>query len=164
MGRAALAGYAPLLAVGLAALAAPSPVSAQRVRITNVSDVNFGQITNLQSESRRSQSFCLYSNGSTSAYSVTASGSGPGGSFDLASGPNLLAYDVEWNQQAGQTSGTLLSENVPLVGQTSAATQQSCNSGPASSASLTVILRPVDLSQAREGSYSGSLTLLIAAE
>lgn len=157
-------GIASCLAILLIAIVHSSPASAQRVRITNLSDVDFGLIANLQAESRRSQSICVFSNSTGNAYSVTASGSGPGASFALANGSSSLAYDVEWSRQSGQTSGTQLSANVALTGQTSTATHQFCNNGPPTSASLTVILRAADLSQAREGSYSGSLTLLIAAE
>ncbi len=157
---------APAIASCLAMFAVmiPSPVSGQKVRITNLSDVDFGLIANLQVESRRSQNICLFSNSAGNAYSVSASGSGSGGSFALANGSSSLAYDVEWSQQSGQTSGTSLSANGVLSGQTSAATHQFCNSGPAATASLTIVLRAAELSQAREGSYSGSLTLLIAAE
>ena len=147
-----------------AAAAIASPASAQKVRITNLSDVDFGQVANLQAESRRSQDVCLYSNSAGNAYSVTATGSGPGGSFALANGSSSLAYDVEWSQQSGQTSGTQLLSSVSLAGQTSTAAHQFCNTGPATSASLTLVLRAADLSQAREGLYTGSLTLLIAAE
>lgn len=157
-------GFASCLALFLGAVIHPSPAATQKVRITNLSDVDFGLIANLQAESRRSQSICLYSNSAGSAYSVVASGSGAGGSFALANGSSSLGYDVEWNQQSGQTSGTLLSANGVLTGQTSAARHQFCNTGPPTSATLTIVLRAAELSQAREGSYSGSLTLLIAAE
>lgn len=157
-------GIATCFAIFLYAFANSSPVSAQKVRISNLSDVDWGLIANLQAETRRSQSICVYSNSIGSAYSVVASGSGPGGSLALANGSNSLAFDVEWSQQSGQTSGTLLSANGILTGQTSAATHQFCNNGPAASATLTIVLRAAELSQAREGNYSGSLTLLIAAE
>ena len=148
----------------LGAVAQPAPVSAQKVRITGLSDVDFGLITNLQADNRRSQNLCLFSNSPGGAYSVVASGSGPGGSFALGNGSSSLAFDVEWSPQSGQTSGTRLSANSPLPGQASAATHQFCNSGPATSASLTIVLRATELSRARGGLYSGSLTLLIAAE
>lgn len=152
------------LAVFLDLVIVSPPASAQKVRITNLSDVDFGLITNLQSESRRSQNICVFSSSAGNAYSVAASGSGPGGSFALASGASALAYDVEWSQQSGQTSGVSLSANGVLTGQTSAAAHQFCNSGPTTTASLIIVLRSAELSQAREGNYSGSLTLLIAAE
>lgn len=161
--RTALA-IARCLAILLCAAVIPSTASAQRVRITGLSDVDFGLITNLQAESRRSQIICVFSNSTGNAYSVSAAGSGPGGSFTLANGSSELAYIVEWSQQSGQTSGTSLTANGLLSGQTSAATHQFCNRGPPSSASLTIILRAAELSRALEGNYTGSLTLLIAAE
>lgn len=152
------------LAIFLGIVAVSPPALAQKVRITNLTDVDFGLIANLQAESRRSQNICVFSNSAGNAYSVAASGSGPGGSFALASGASLLAYDVEWSEQSGQSSGTSLSANGILAGQTSAALHQFCNSGPTTTASLTIVLRATELSHAREGNYSGSLTLLIAAE
>ncbi|HEY0628209.1 MAG TPA: hypothetical protein VGD23_02670 [Sphingomicrobium sp.] len=152
------------VAVCIAAAAGPFPAVAQKVRVTNLSDVDFGLISNLQADARRSQSICLFSNSGGGRYSVTASGSGPGSSFTLSNGSSSLAYDVEWSDQSGQTSGTSLIPTVAATGRVSAATQQTCNSGPPSSASLTIILRSSALSQASEGNYSGSLTLLVAAE
>ena len=156
--------FALSLALFLAAAACPVPGLAQKVRITNLSDVDFGLISNLQADARRSQNVCVFSNSSGDRYSITASGSGAGSSFALTNGSNSLAYEVQWSAQSGQTSGTSLAPNVTVTGQTSSATQQSCNSGPAASASLTVVLRASSLAQAREGNYSGSLTLLVAAE
>jgi hypothetical protein len=138
--------------------------SAQKVRVTNLSDVDFGLLANLQSDARRSQDICLYSSSAGSLYSITASGSGSGSSFALSNGAATLPFEVQWSSQSGQTGGTSLTPNVPVTGQTSSATHQFCNSGPPTSASLTVILRSAALSQAREGSYSGTLTLLVAAE
>ncbi len=152
------------MALSISALMSSGVAVAQKVRITGLSDVDFGLITNLQAESRRSQSVCLYSSSVGGAYSVIASGSGSSGSFALANGSSSLGYDVEWSQQSGQTAGTLLSPNRALTGQVSSATHQFCNSGPPTSASFTIILRAAELSQARQGTYSGSLTLLIVAE
>lgn len=152
------------LAVFLSLVAVSTPASAQKVRITKITDVDFGLIANLQAESRRSQNICVFSNSAGNAYSVAALGSGPGGSFALTSGTSFLAYEVEWSQQSGQSSGTSLSANGILTGQTSAALHQLCNTGPTTTASLIIVLRATELSHAREGNYSGSLTLLIAAE
>lgn len=153
-----------LTALVLAGLISSGPSVAQKVRITDLADVNFGLLSNLQADARRSQSICVFSQSTGGRYSITATGSGPGSSFALTSGSNALAYEVEWNDQSGQTSGTNLVSAVAATGRVSAATQQTCNNGPASSASLIVILRSSSLSQAREGNYSGSLTLVVAAE
>lgn len=155
----------PALFLAFALLwALPSPAAAQKVRITNLSDVNFGLLSNLQADARQSQNICLFSQSSGGRYSITATGSGAGSSFTLSNGSNSLAYEVEWSDQSGQTTGTSLAPAVAATGRASSATQQTCNSGPAASASLTIVLRSAALAQAREGNYSGSLTLLVAAE
>lgn len=154
------------IGVGLA-LACPAwsgLLAGNNARITGLSDVAFGTLANLSSDSVQSQNVCVFSNSSTNGYYVQATGSGSGGAFTLASGSNLLAYDVEWSPSSGQSSGNLLSPNVALTGQVSSATQPSCNSGPASSASLIILLRAAKLSSATAGTYSGTLTLLVAPE
>ena len=167
-GRSGVSPHHPWIGVCAFALfvltAAPALAQSNNVRLTKLSDVPFGTITNFASDSVSSQSVCAFSASATKNYHVTASGSGTGGAFSLASGSSSLAYDVQWNGASGQTSGTQLSPNVALTGLLSAATQQACNSGPATSGSLIVILRSSAVSSARTGSYSGTLTLVIGPE
>lgn len=144
--------------------AAPADAASNKVRITNLSDVAFGTIANLASDSVRSESVCLYADTATNGYNVRASGSGAGGAFTLASGSASLPFEVQWSSSSGQSSGTQLTANVALSGQVSNAVQQTCNSGPATTASLILILRSAALSSAAAGSYNGSLTLIIGAE
>lgn len=148
----------------LALAAGPALAQSNNVRLTKLSDVPFGTITNFGADSVSSQSVCAFSSSSTKNYHVTANGSGAGGAFSLASGSSSLAYDVQWNSASGQTSGTQLSPNVALTGLLSAATQQACNSGPATSGSLIVIVRSSAISSAQAGNYSGTLTLVIGPE
>lgn len=148
----------------LATAASPLYAQSNNVRISNLSDVAFGSIVNVGADATNSQSICVYANTAIRGYRVTASGSAPGGGFSLTSGASLLNYEVQWNQAAAQSSGTQLSPNVTLTGQISSATQQTCNSGPANSASLILVLRGSELSNARAGSYSGTLTLLVGPE
>ena len=157
--RLAAAGWLAALFVSGAQASA-----ADKVRITSLSDVAFGTIANLGVDAIQSQSVCLYSSSPTSGYNVTGTGTGPGGNFELSSGSGSLAYEVQWSGSAGQSSGAQLTPNVPLTGQVSTATQQTCNSGPATSASLIVILRSSALSSATAGNYIGSLTLLVGPE
>lgn len=152
--------FAALLASATPAVGAPS-----NVRITGLSDLAFNTITDLNSDTSLAEDVCVFSNSATNGYRVTATGSGSSNSFALsASGGNRLAYEVQWNSQPGQISGTQLTSGSPLTGLVSSATQQSCNNGPSSSASLIVILRAGALSAAVPGSYTGQLTLLIAPE
>ena len=148
----------------LLAAASPAIAASNNVRITGLTDVAFGLLTNLSSDAVSSQSVCVYANTATNGYNVRASGSGPAGAFSLASAASNLPFEVQWNSSSGQSSGTQLTANVALSGQASTATQQSCNSGPAASASLIVILRTAALSSATAGSYNGSLTLVIGPE
>jgi hypothetical protein len=150
----------------LAAALAASPLHAQsnNVRISKLSDVAFGAIANVGADATSSQSPCVYANTANQGYRITASGSAPGGAFSLTSGSFLLNYEVQWNQAPSQSSGIQLSPNVTLTGLISSATQQTCNSGPATTASLILVLRSSELSSARAGSYSGTLTLLVGPE
>jgi len=161
---AAVAGRL-LLCIGAVALSWSAPAgAADKVRLSGLADLAFGTIGNLGLDAVRAEDVCMFSNSPTSGYHVTATGTGPGASFELSSGTDALAYDVAWNSTPGQSSGTILLPNVPLTGQTSSATQQTCNSGPATSASLIVILRSTALSSAIAGNYTGTLTLIVGPE
>jgi hypothetical protein len=139
--------------------------SADRARISALSDVSFGIITNFATDYSRSQSLCLYAKSPPlDQYRITASGSGPGGAFELNSGSDLLPYEVQWNAAAGQSGGVQLVANQPLTGQQSTASADDCSKGSATTASLVVVLRSGALSAASSGTYTGTLTLLVAPE
>lgn len=142
----------------------PAHAASNKVRISNLSDVSFGTLPSLSNDAVSSQSVCLFADSLANRYTVTAIGNGPSGAFALSSGLASIPFEVEWSSTPGQASGAQLSPNVPLSGQISSATQQSCNTGPATSASLIVVLRSAALSSATAGTYSGTLTLLVAAE
>jgi hypothetical protein len=148
----------------LLSLPAASSGASNKVRLTGLTDVNFGTISNLGSDSVQSESVCLYADTDTNGYDVTAIGTGPGGAFQLASGLSAMPYEVQWSSTAGQSSGAQLAPSLPLTSQTSAASHQTCANGPAASASLVLILRSAALSSATAGSYSGTLTLLVGPE
>ena len=155
---------AALLVGGLAAIASPTSTrAADKARLTDLADISFGLITSVGDQSM-SQSVCAFSASNTGGYSVTAIGSGASGSFELSGGPAPLPYDVLWASAANQTSGTALVANATTPGFVSTASQQTCNSGPSSSGSLTVVIRSSTLSSARAGSYAGTLELTIAPE
>lgn len=154
----------PLALAVLSTIAPDGPArAADRARITGLSDVAFGTI-NGTGDQTASQSLCAYSSSSTNGYSVMASGSGSGGAFALSSGAAQLPYEVLWADSANQTGGTALVANAVQSGHVSVASQQTCNSGPSSSASLTIVIRDATHSAAGAGTYSGSLSLTIAPE
>jgi hypothetical protein len=150
----------------LASLVAPGPALAQsnKVRISDLADVAYGTIISLQTDNRRAQSICVSANAVAGLYTVTASGTGPGGALELTSGASSLPYSVEWSQTPGQTTGSNLSANTTLVGQSSPEKQQDCKSRGLQTASLVVLLRGAELSKALQGAYQGTLTILIAAQ
>lgn len=148
----------------LAGLFPSSGTAAPNVQITGLSDVSFGILANLNADLNSAQSVCVFSNTKTNGYNVMASGTGTGGAFTLASGSRALAYEVQWSGSAGQTSGVQLSPNAALTGLTSTATQQTCNKGPATTASFIVLVRSANLSTATAGTYTGTLTLTISPE
>lgn len=151
--------------VGLSLALVCFPTSASgKVRITGLSDVNFGALSNLNVDAVQAQSVCVYSNGTGSRYSVRADGSGAGGSFTLSNGFAAMAYDVRWRDMPGQSNGTTLNPGQSLGGQVANANNQFCSPGPPTSASLIVTLPAASLNSAQAGSYAGTLTLIIAEE
>jgi hypothetical protein len=144
--------------------ASAASAASNKVRFSNLSDVAFGTIANLGVDAVSSESVCIYADTTTNGYNVTATGAGPGGAFQLSAGVAQMSYEVQWSSSAGASSGAQLAPNLPLTGQVSAATQQTCNSGAATSASLIIVLRSGALSSAAAGTYSGTLTLLVGAE
>ena len=158
------ARLALVLGALFASLATPASAASSNVRITGLVDLAFNTITDLASDTSQEEDVCVFSSSSTNGYRVTATGSGSSGAFALSAGGNRLAYEVQWNSQAGQLTGTQLTSGTPLTGLVSSASQQTCNSGPSASASLIVILRASALSAAVPGTYTGQLNLLIAPE
>jgi hypothetical protein len=142
----------------------PAAAASNKVRITSLNDVAFGTLANLGVDAVRSQSVCLYADTSTNGYTITATGTGPAGTFKLTSGLFAMPYEVEWSSSAGQSTGVQLTPNVPLTGQASPATHQTCNNGPATTASLILMLRSSALSSAQAGTYNGTLTLIVGPE
>lgn len=161
---AIVASLALLCSSSMLLLSSAAQAASNKVRVTNLTDVNFGMIANLGSDAIQGQSLCLFADTTTNGYTVTATGAGPGGAFQLASGLSSMPYEVEWSDTSGRSSGVQLDANVPLTGQTSAASQQTCNNGPATTASLIVVLRSTALSSATAGSYNGTLTLVVGPE
>lgn len=165
-GRASIAGRIALSVCACAypLMVSPAHSASNKVRISGLGNVAFGTLANISTDAVSSQSLCLFADTVASRYTVTAIGNGPGGAFALTSGLASLPFEVQWSSTPGQGSGVQLSPNMPLSGQTSSATQQSCNNGPATSASLIVLLRSSALASATAGAYSGTLTLVVAAQ
>ncbi len=146
-------------------LVAPAgPAAAQQVQINKLSDVSFGLISDFTTDAVSAQNVCIFSSTAQKGYNIAAQGSGAANAFTLANGSTTLAYEVQWNANSGRTTGTSLTPNVALGGQRSNANNAGCASGPATTASLIVILRAAALGSAPGGNFAGTLTLVIAPE
>lgn len=146
-------------------LSAASPAMADSARISALSDVNFGAIVNSADQtSSQSVVVCSYKNNPQSLpYSVTATGSGIAGAFQLSSGAAILPFDVKWTDSAGQNGGTLLQPGTPVAGLGNGATGFACPTQGAN-ASLTVTIRSADIAGAPAGNYTGFLQLMIVPQ
>ena len=153
---------AALCACGTALCGSQAGAQSSNVRISGLSDVPLGSLST-SADTKLAQNVCAFSSTATKGYHVTASGPA-GGPLVLTNGGSTLAYEVQWNGSSGQSTGTNLSANVAVGGFTSTATQQACNSGPTTSASLIVIVRGTAAAAAAGGSYSGALTLILGPE
>lgn len=150
-------------AAAMLTLASPA-FAAGTVQITKLSDVAFGTITNFGADTVRNQSVCISSTSVTKGYNVRASGSGASSVFTMANGAKTLGYEVQWNASSGQSSGTDLSANVTRTGLVTTAMTPTCTTGPATTASLILIVRSAAAASATAGTYSGTLTLVFAPE
>lgn len=164
MGRTARLAWQCSSGLLLLLAAVPAGAQSNNVRVTQLSDVNFGTIANFNTDALRTQSVCVFAHTATGGYNVRADGTGPGGAFILSSGSASMQYRVQWSSSSGQSSGSSLTPGVPLSGQISAATHQLCSNGPPTSASLIVVLPAESLSSAVAGAYSGTLTIVVGPE
>lgn len=158
-----IAPKVPLLYPALivaAGLCTPAYGQSNKVRITQLSDVAFGFVAG-PADQQISQNLCIFANTSNDTYSVVATGSGASSAFELVSASDRLPFDVQWSETSGQPGGTTLDAGVASPAFTSNATQQSCNSGPSTSATLTLVLRAAQVDQVTAGSYTGSLQIMI---
>jgi len=148
-----------LLAAGLLA---GSGASAQQVRIRQLNDFAFGTIGVAPVDQVLTDNLCVYSTAVSGRYTITARGSGSGSAFTLASGGNTLPYEVQWAFASGQSSGSVLSPGVAVAGTTTNRTDSTCGLTGSLTASLIVVLRTAAQQSGKAGTYSGTLTLLVA--
>jgi hypothetical protein len=166
---ALLAGSAGAVTQGTLGATSTGTVSisasvANRAQITGLTDVTFNAVDPGTAQSVP-QSNCVWSNTSTKAYSITATGSGTSGAFTLANGANSVPYSVQWSQSTGQTTGSALAAGTALPGQISTAANPTCSTSPTTTSSLIVGITAANLQTMVAGaSYTGTLTLLVTPQ
>lgn len=132
---------------------------ASEVRISNLSDINFG--SNVTSPDARHTDVCIYS--STGSYDVTASsGAGQGSKFYLSNGAGAkIEYDVEWNDEASGNSGQNLNHGQVSNEQSGANTSQH-DCGGSVNARMFVEVKESSFRSAPADNYSDTLTLVVS--
>ena len=155
--------FATLLLIPLAASllsASPSFAQSEKVRLSGLGDVSFGSL-GYGGDVISAQSLCAFSSMRSAGYTIVPIGDGANGELILRSGLNLLDFDVLWSPLASQTNGDQLIAMQMSQAYTTDAQHHRCMNGPSSTASLIVRIRSQDISAARAGVYSGSLTLIL---
>jgi hypothetical protein len=161
--RAATEGTTGASSTGSVALTAALP---GLIRITGVDDVNLGRWTGGGDRSVTMR-HRVCTNSAGNRFSVTATGDGPAGAFQLADGAATLAYDLRYNDGFPPGGAVALSPGVPLASQRGLAPSGSgpmCGpSGPQNQRLLVRVRRAAFLA-APAGVYRGTLTLLVAPD
>jgi hypothetical protein len=108
---------------------------------------------------------CIYRNG-TGLYQITAVGDGgvSGTDFSISDGPTVVAYTVNWNDEATPGAGVAVTSGTPVINQTGADTSSSTcgNTGPNSAVQLTILA--ADLLGAPTGLLEGTLSITVSPE
>ncbi len=106
------------------------------------------------------ESVCVWSNANGGHYNITATGSGGSGAFEITGGSGTLPYSVDWT---GGGAATALTTGTLAAGMTGANHGVDCLTG-GNTATLDVTIAAANMSGAVAGSYTGTLTLLVAPE
>ena len=131
------------------------------VRVSDFVDMSFDLATwDGVSPYGYSDGICVWSN--TGGYNVTATGDGPAGSFEISFGGSRVPYSVTWADQV--SAADPLTTAVALTTQQATVNSTTCNSGADNTATVQVIFAATDLAMAIAGSYSGTLTVVVAPE
>ena len=134
----------------------------KHVAISGVNAISFGSLST-SSNNQQIESFCVASNdGVTGAYKITFMGSGTASAFTLvhASDPTeTLGYIVEFNDQDNNTGYATVTSGLALTSQTAGSVNFAC---PSNNARVRVSISSAAASAADPGSYSGTLTIVVA--
>ena len=128
------------------------------VNLTGADDMDLGTWSG-SGDMSDDDDVCVWS--STNGYNVTATGDGAAGAFTLSDGSNTLAYTVAWDDI--DTQDQSLTSGVALTGQSTDATSVVCAVG-GDTANVGVTITEAAVAAAPAGSYSGTLSVTVAAE
>lgn len=131
------------------------------VRVSGLTDIPFG-IHTPGSDRTAERTFCVYSNNDSAGYSVTISSPNQdaGGNFFLAGSADTIPYKVYFKDNTTAGFGTEAS-NVPITGSGNNAASN-CNN--VDNAKISVNINDLDIVESKTGTYSDTLTVLVAPD
>jgi hypothetical protein len=151
---------------------------AQQMRISGLSDFTIGNWRMGDPNVYRYIDICIYrqnnASGTNRRYFITASGNGPG--FNLKSGSYALPYSVQWfaggTGNPGGGTARPLTSNVQYPNnfntarlKTDVPTNSSdCNGNSAPTARLALTINATNLDAVPDGTYIGTLNLLVVPQ
>lgn len=127
------------------------------IQISNLNDINLGTWSGSGDMTGNDEN-CVWS--TTRGYNLTATGSGAANAFTITDGSNTIAYSVAWDDV--DTNDQAVTSGDALAGQATDALTTNCLGGD--TANVTVTVAEADAAAAPAGSYSGTLTLVVAPE
>ncbi|MEM9620093.1 MAG: hypothetical protein AAF993_00495 [Pseudomonadota bacterium] len=126
------------------------------VKISNLSDMTLPPFSG--SDVSNTQTACVYSNSTGGNYNVTATATGA--SFDLNGTGGSILYNVEYDDGSAGGFVGLTHGNAAAMTNASA-TDDDCG-GSGSNATVRVSVDAADAAAVPQGSYTSTLTLLVA--
>lgn len=135
---------------------------AGQVRLTGLTDFAFGAYGG-SGDLTNNDDVCVYRNGA-GTYSVTATTNRTDFVLQNA-GSDTIAFDAYFNDASGTTGRSPLTYNTALTSQTGADTSsQDCDSHASDNANISVLISEAALQAAPAGSYSATMTVVVAPE
>lgn len=130
----------------------------QLIRIRQVSDHAFGSYAGT-GDLNSNDTLNISMNYASGGYSVTGTGSGAASAFTITNGSQTIAYNVYFNDVTGNTGEAPLVSGTPLGSQTGGAVTLGATT---LNANVHVEILEANLQNVNAGSYSGTLTLVVA--
>lgn len=145
-----------------------SVTKAIQAQISDISDMTLSNWSVGDPAVQLYSNVCVYS--STGSYKVTATGSGSGSAFTIASGGNNIPYSVVWNAGGAgglASTGTTLTAGVQSSSFSNASTTSAtCNGGGAGNNTARVVVNITQGNMESAASsttpYTGTLTMIVA--
>jgi uncharacterized protein YdbL (DUF1318 family) len=134
---------------------------ADQAQITSINDINLGAWTIASSAPTGFDDICVYT--STGSYEVTTTSANfTGANYRLYDGSaNYVVYTVSWNDATGG-GGAAMTHNTAMTGQTGNSASATC--GGSQNASVQVDITNVAMAAAVAGTYTDTLTMVVAPE